>query len=202
MRLTRLSLRNYRVYEEQLDLELPAGLVGIYGPNGAGKSCLIESVRFCLWGKSRTGNTDVRTTGVGADCVVEVEFEHEGHLYAVRRMLTGINATPKAAALADGKQVAEGPRDVGRYVQSILGMDDAAFRASVFAEQKQLAAFSVQTPERRRELVLRLLGITPLDKARDEARRDARAAAEQHDQLRGLLPDREALTEDRAAAER
>nr|MBA3303090.1 SMC family ATPase [Acidimicrobiia bacterium] len=147
MRLTRLSLRNYRVFEDQLDLELPAGLVGIYGPNGAGKSYLVEAIRFCLWGKSRTGNLDVRTSGVGADCVVEVEFEHEGHLYEIRRMLTGINATHKASAMANGAQLAEGPSDVGKYVQSILGMDDAAFRASVFAEQKQLAAFSAETPE-------------------------------------------------------
>ncbi|MCI3948316.1 MAG: hypothetical protein K0R11_250 [Acidimicrobiales bacterium] len=202
MRLTRLFLRNYRVYEDPLELELPAGLVGIYGPNGAGKSVLVEAIRFALWGKSRTGLSDVRTSGVAADCTVELEFEHEGHLYAVRRSLTGINATPKAAAFADGAQLAEGSRDVGRYVQSILGVDDAAFRASVFAEQKQLAAFSAQAPEKRRELVLRLLGITPLDKARDAARKDARALANQHDELRRVLPDVDVLAEERAEAER
>ena len=31
MQLTRLYLRNYRVYEDELDLALPPGLVGIYG---------------------------------------------------------------------------------------------------------------------------------------------------------------------------
>jgi exonuclease SbcC len=201
VRLTRLFLRNYRVYEEPLELELPAGLVGIYGPNGAGKSVLVEAIRFALWGKSRTGLSDVRTSGVAADCTVELEFEHEGHLYVVRRILTGINATPKAAAFADGAQMAEGARDVGRYVQSILGVDDAAFRASVFAEQKQLAAFSAQAPEKRRELVLRLLGITPLDKARDAARKDAKAMATQHDELRKLLPDLDALAEELDGAE-
>jgi exonuclease SbcC len=36
---------------------------------------------------------------------------------------------------------------------------------------------------------LQLLGITPLDAARDAARKDARSAREQHDKLRGLLPD-------------
>ena len=46
-------------------------------------------------------------------------------------------------------------------------MDDAAFRASVFAEQKQLTAFSLQAPNERKKLVLQLLGITPLDAARD-----------------------------------
>ena len=31
MQLTRLYLRNYRVYEEPLELELPPGLIGIFG---------------------------------------------------------------------------------------------------------------------------------------------------------------------------
>src|SRR5205085_7034341 len=80
MQLTRLYLRNYRVYEDELDLPLPPGLVGIYGANGTGKSYLIESVLWTLFGRSRTDKRDVRTSGVNAECVTEVEFEHEGHL--------------------------------------------------------------------------------------------------------------------------
>jgi exonuclease SbcC len=193
VRITRLALRNYRVYEQPLELEVPAGLVGIYGPNGAGKSYLIESILWTLFGRSRTTKEEVRTSGVLDDCVTEVEFEHEGHLYLVRRTVSGINATVRAEAHADRQQVAEGVRDTRRYVQSILGMDDTAFRASVFAEQKQLAAFSSQTPAERRGLVLQLLGITPLDAARDQARKDARSAREQHERLRALLPDLDQL---------
>ena len=69
MRLTRLYLRNFRVYEGPLELELPPGLIGIYGPNGAGKTTLLESIRWALWGKGKTGNDDIRTSGVGGDCV-------------------------------------------------------------------------------------------------------------------------------------
>jgi exonuclease SbcC len=188
VRITRLYLRNYRVYEE-LDLEMPAGLVGVFGPNGAGKSALLESLLWTLWGRSRTRNEEIRTTGVNADCISEVEFEHEGHLYSVRRTITGINSTVKAEAFADRLQVANGVRDVKQYVHSVLGMDDAAFRASVFAEQKQVAAFSTKTPKERRDLVLKLLGITPLDGARDAARRDAKVARDDVDRLRGMLPD-------------
>jgi DNA repair exonuclease SbcCD ATPase subunit len=193
VRITRLYLRNYRVYEDELDLELPPGLVGIYGPNGSGKSLLIESILWGLYGYSRTAKEQVRTAEVGGDCVTEVEFEHEGHLYLVRRTLSGINSTVKAQAEADGAQVAEGIQSVRQYVHSVLGMDSQAFRASVFAEQKQIAAFSQQRPGERRDLVLRLLGITPLDKARDEARHDARAANEAFQQARRVLPDLDAL---------
>jgi len=199
----RIGLRNYRVYEKPLDLEVPPGLVGIYGANGAGKSYLVESLLFALWGRSRTSIPDVRTTGVGGDCVAEVEFEHEGHLYVVRRTVTGVNSTVRASAYADGRQMAEGVRDTSRYVHSILGMDDAAFRSSVFAEQKQIAAFSVQRPQQRKDLVLKLLGVMPLDTARDDARRDARAARERLEGLTAVLPDVEQLrheADDAAAA--
>ena len=193
MLLTRISLRNYRVYEHALDLELPPGLIGIYGPNGSGKSTLLEAILFALWGKARTGKEDVRTAGVGGECVAEVSFEHEGHLYLVRRSLTGINLTAKAEVHCDGLAMAEGVRDASRYLHHVLGMDDAAFRASVFAEQKQLAAFSDKTPAERRQLVLQLLGITPLDSAREAARKDARETRQQHDRLRGMLPDLDQL---------
>ncbi|HUR23393.1 MAG TPA: AAA family ATPase, partial [Acidimicrobiales bacterium] len=106
MRVTRLHLRNYRVFEDDLDLEIPPGLVGIYGLNGAGKSALIESIRFTLYGKSRTQMDEVRTSGVNAECLTEVEFEHEGHLYLVRRTISGANSQVKAEAHADGQQVA------------------------------------------------------------------------------------------------
>ncbi len=193
MLIKRLYLRNFRVYEEELDLELPPGLVGIYGPNGAGKSTLLEAILFTLWGKARTTKEYIRSAGVGGECVTEVEFEHEGHLYLVRRKLKGINSAVTVEAHCDGLLMSTGTRDAEHYVESVLGLDDAAFRASVFTEQKQLAAFSSQSPAERRRLVLQLLGITPLDGARDAARKDARTLTGDHDRLRGMLPDLAAI---------
>ena len=198
MLVQRIYLRNYRVFEQELELAMPPGLVGVYGPNGAGKSTLLESVLWALWGRSRTPKEQVPSAGARGECVSEVTFEHEGHLYLVRRTISGANATVRAQAHCDGLAMAEGVRDTARYVHSVLGMDDAAFRASVFAEQKQLAAFSDQGPADRRKLVLALLGVTPLDTARDRARADARETAERHRQLRALLPD---LAEARTAAD-
>jgi len=205
VRVTRLFLRNYRVYEDPLELEIPPGLVGVFGANGAGKSYLLESILWAIYGHTRTSKDDVRTTGVNGECVVEVQFEHEGHLYDVRRTISGVNHTVKAQALVDGAQVAEGVRDTAHYMHSVLGMDAVAFRSSVFAEQKQVAAFSDKAPAERQKLVLKLLGITPLDVARDAARKDARETQQHLDKLRGMLPDldalRTALDEARAMAE-
>ncbi len=189
MLIDRIYLRNYRVFEDELELLLPPGLVGVYGPNGAGKSTLLESILWTLWGKARTGKEEVTSSGTHGECVAEMTFEHEGHVYLVRRTIAGVNATVRAEAHCDGLAMAEGVRDTGRYVHSVLGMDDGAFRASVFAEQKQLDAFSSQSPADRRKLVLALLGVTPLDVARDKARADAREVNAQHGRLRGMLPD-------------
>ena len=77
--------------------------MGIYGPNGAGKSTLLEAILFTLWGKSRTTKDQIRSSGTGGDCVTEVHFEHEGHLYLVRRSLKGANSNVTVEAHCDGR---------------------------------------------------------------------------------------------------
>lgn len=194
MRIARLVLKNFRVYET-LDLEIPAGVVGIYGPNGSGKSTLLDAVLWSLFGISRTAKGGLRSDGITDECSCELTFEHEGHLYEIHRALKGINDTVTAEAICDGLQVAGGARDVGRYVTQVLGMNDDAFRSSVFCEQKQLDAFSREhKPAERRRLVLSLLGIEPLDRACDTARKQARTSL-------GLLGAAQQVLADPAALE-
>lgn len=194
MRIARLQLRNFRVFHE-LDLELPPGVVGIYGPNGSGKSTVLDALMWSLFGVSRTPKDGVRSDNTNGDCWSIVTFEHDGHLYEVRRTLSGSNSV-KAEALWNGEQVAAGVGDVKKYLHQILGLDAAAFRASVFCEQKQLDAFTGRRPEERKKLVLDLLGISPLDVARDTARQAAREARTSLETSRKLLVDLDALSEE------
>ena len=188
MEVRSISLRNFRVFET-LDLEVPPGLVGIYGPNGAGKSSLLEAITWALYGRARTPKQGIATSGSTGECVVELGLDHDEHHYVIRRTISGMNHTVKARVTSAGQVVANGPTEVGRYVRALLGMDENSFRSSVFAEQKQLAAFSDHTADQRRRLVLSLLGITPIEKARDEARADARSAENDYRRLVGSLPD-------------
>ncbi|HEV7688973.1 MAG TPA: SMC family ATPase, partial [Acidimicrobiia bacterium] len=137
MRVTRLSLRNFRVFPE-LDLELPPGVVGVYGPNGAGKSTLVESILWALFGVARAPKDSLRSDGATGETVAIVEFEHDGHLYEVTRSLSGAANGVKAEAACDGQRVAAGAVAVRQYVHQVLGMSAEAFRSSVFCEQKQL----------------------------------------------------------------
>lgn len=200
MRITRLSLRNFRVFAD-LDLGLPDGVVGIFGPNGSGKSTLVEAITWALFGVARTGKDALRADGSEGECRVVVEFDHDGHLYEVTRALSGTTANVSAEAACDGLRLAAGATSVRQYVHQVLGMSADAFRASVCCEQKQVDAFSGRRPEERRRLVLDLLGITPLDRARDAARAKARAAAEAVEAARLVLGDLDTLADEVATLE-
>jgi exonuclease SbcC len=189
-----LALRNYRVFEE-VDLELPARVIGIFGENGAGKSTLMEAIAFALYGvdAARTKKQQIRTHGVLTDCEVRLVFEHGGQPYEVRRTIRGRGHAPDAVLFGGGLQLAAGTTEVEAEVRRLLHMDLHVFRASVFAEQKQVDAFSSMRPAERKEMALRLLGIKPVDDARTLARSEARRTTEASEQLAGAIGDLAAL---------
>ncbi|MGH2589307.1 MAG: AAA family ATPase, partial [Actinomycetota bacterium] len=190
MRILEISLRNYRVFEE-VDLELPARVIGVFGENGAGKSSLLESIAFSLYGvdAARTKKQEIRTHGVLTDCEVRVAFEHAGQQFEVRRTIKGRGHTPEAELFGGRLLLASGTTDVDAEVRRLLHMDLHVFRSSVYAEQKQLDAFSDLSPARRKEMALRLLGIKPVDDARTAARRESRATKETAAQLADAVAD-------------
>jgi DNA repair protein SbcC/Rad50 len=188
MHLRSLSLRNYRVYRS-VDLEFPDGLIGIYGPNGSGKSTLIESLRWALYGDSRTDKWELRSAGVGEDVRVELVFEHEGNTYDVRRRLKGRNLTPEVEVFLNGQLAAQSVREANAYLARVVGMDQRAFLASVCAQQKELTAFATMLPSDRRRLVLDLLGVSPVERALAKVREQARDARTAATGARAGLPD-------------
>src|SRR6266545_4650146 len=197
MHLRSLSLRNYRVYRE---LEFPDGLVGIYGPNGSGKSTLIESIRYALYGDSRTDKAELRSAGVREDLRVELVFEHEGNTYDVRRRLKGLNLTPEVEVYRNGQLAVQSVREANAFVGRVLGMDQRAFLASVCAQQKELTAFTGMVPSDRRRLVLDLLGVSPVERALAKVREEARGARDRAGGARAQLPDLPAAEAEAAEA--
>ena len=121
MRVLELSLRNYRIFEE-VDLELPARVIGIFGVNGAGKSTLMESIAFACYGvdAARTRKQEIRTHGVLTDCEVRLVFEHAGQPYEVRRTIGGKGHTPGAELFGGGMTLATGTTEVDA---EIVGTD-------------------------------------------------------------------------------
>src|SRR5919201_522149 len=191
MHLRSLSLRNYRVYRE-LDLEFPDGLIGIYGPNGSGKSTLVESLRFGLYGDSRTDKGELRSADVREDLRVELTFEHEDNTYEVRRRLKGLNLTPEVEVFRNGQLAVQSAREATAFLTRVLGMDQRAFLASVCAQQKELTAFAGMAAAETAAAAL-AQARRRAELARAEAERERRASAgheeraQQADALRGQL---------------
>ncbi len=93
MRPIRLTMRAYGPYagEQVVDFErLGAhGLFLIHGRTGSGKSTVLDAMCFALYGETsgneREGKDAVSTLDPFGGTVVELEFEHVGRLYRVRR---------------------------------------------------------------------------------------------------------------------
>ena len=197
MQLRSIHLRNYRKYGNQI-IDLPPGIIGVVGRNGSGKSTLIEAIGWCLYGSNaaRTSSEEIRTAGTaGGDCSVTLEFVLGSDAVRVVRELKGKNASVRASVFLNGSASAHvrGSKDVSDYIARRTGMDRVAFFASVFAQQKELNAFSELRPGERKKTIMRLLRIDRIDEALSAVREDVRRGGERIRMLKENLKDMDEL---------
>lgn len=202
MRLSKMTLRNYRKYQD-VSIDFPDGLIGIIGPNGAGKSTLLEAVAWALYGNpaARTSKEEIKRQGAKLKdiCEVTLEMELGGTNYQIIREIRGKDSSSDAAIyVPDGKDggkkcTARGSRDTLKYVNRMLGMDREAFFTSFFAKQKELNALSDLKPAERKSLIIRMLEIDNIDKAIEHLRTDLRELTAHIDILRTTQKDKTAL---------
>jgi len=195
MRFHRIRLQYYRKFKSA-DISFPDGLVGIVGPNGVGKSTIIEAVAWALFGNEdpivRTSKETIRSSFASSSdpCKVELEFELGGVPYRIVREMRGVNLVSKAEAYASGRLEADSVDAVRSYVTKLLGMDYKSFFISIFARQKDLAALSSIQPNRRKELIIRMLNLDRVDEAIRKAGEVARDSNKKIEGMReGLVDD-------------
>ncbi|MCU0860454.1 MAG: SMC family ATPase [Thermoplasmata archaeon] len=194
MRVSTLSLRNYRRFRE-LDLEFPDGVVGILGPNGAGKSTIIESIAWALFGNveeaTRTDKESIKRVGAAADepCSVTLEFELNGVEYRIEREMRGKNLTPKAILRTKEAVLASSEKDSTAKIEKLIGMDYKSFFTSVFARQKDLSALQDAQPGERRKTVLKMLRIDAVDAVLQLVRDDRREVSKRIEWAQKQLQD-------------
>lgn len=204
MYLRSIQLENYRKFEFA-QVEFPDGIVGVIGNNGVGKSTLVEAIAWALYGSeaSRTTKEEIRRLTAGSQdvCRAILEFELAGNNFRVVRQMKGESLTGDASVIVDGNVVARGIKAVKDYVERSLGMDYKAFITSFYAPQKELNVLSDFQPYRRKELLVRMLGIENIDSALKSLREDKRELEIKSETTTALLKDLKVLKTERKEKE-
>ncbi|MGQ9790794.1 MAG: ATP-binding protein [Armatimonadota bacterium] len=168
MNLLRLQLSNFRQYID-IDITFDKGITAIIGANGSGKSTLLEAICWALYGAEalRTKIDEVRplfisgldassSGGRGTNPKAILTFSLGENTYEVER-------TPLGARLyrlqSEREAIADGTTPVNQTVQRLLGgMTYRQFLTSFFAQQGELEFLNFDKA-RRRDEVLRMLGL-------------------------------------------
>lgn len=221
-----LKIRGFRSYENA-DLELPPGAVAIVGrdtttglSNGAGKSTIMHAIEACLFGTS--GDRDGRikfSDQVNRDSltgVVELELDHRGRRYRVRRSYTRSGSRGKPGLdfeiagydvdeLRAGIAIAQQGIDPGDFhekwqpltqgsidatqtlIEQTLAISKATWRASVYLAQNDPASFPAADRIERRRLLQTALGLDRYATAADLVKTDRQEAERTVNELAGRI---------------
>ena len=210
----RIRCENYRSFHD-LDLQLPTGTLAILGANGAGKSSIVNVLELALFGPPSRNLGDYLTDGAVGDLMVELELEHRGDLYRVRR---SYSARGRGSAKVDFEYVMplipdpdeeydegvvpgshwapltrETAAETQALIEQTLGLSRATFRASAFLAQGDGAAFTEASPRDRKAILAECVGLDQWDRLHARVKTD-RAAAES-EVSRGTLAIEQATEE-------
>ncbi|WP_420631395.1 AAA family ATPase [Candidatus Leptofilum sp.] len=176
---TKLEISNFLSYRETAVLPF-AGihLACISGANGAGKSTILDSITWVLFGQSRSRSDDDLVNRLSAiddeAAEVSLEFELESTLYKVTRSKRKGKITRLDLQIAAGdnawKTLTEGKlRDTQAAIENLLRMNYDTFINASFLLQGKADEFTTKTPNRRKEILADLLGVTVWEKYRELA---------------------------------
>lgn len=216
----RVRASNYRTFAS-IDLDLPAGCVGVLGHNGAGKSSIVNAIDLALFGPEGRSWQPYLTVGEETELMVELEFEHAGALYRVRRgysakgagkstldlekqwsssTTNGRGLTASTAHAAGWEALTLGSaKETQALLEQLLGFSRRTFGASSFLRQSDGGAFCEADPRDRKRILADALGLDRFEQLLAAVRRDRRAAEQETARIDGRLAG---ATRERLAAER
>ncbi len=202
MKLVTLNLTGYRQFLEPMALHFPDGLSGICGPNGVGKSKLIEAIGYALYGAAspvlpkgdKVTDLPSRACPVGqAAARVELLLEVRGQRYEIIRSRREVTIRLQGAA----ELLATGAKAVTAKVIELLHLSPAAYYGTFVAQQKEVAGLQTLSPDERKRLVNRLIGIEQVEHALKLAEDERKNCSNRLEIARGsqVKSSSEAITE-------
>ena len=196
MRPLRLELEGFGAFRDPTTIDFEgADLFALTGATGSGKSTVIDAMCFVLYGCiPRYDDRRLVAPAISqsrAEARVRLDFSVGDGRYTavrvVRRTKTG--ATTKEARLerADGELLAGNEKEVTATVEALLGLSFEHFTTCVVLPQGEFARFLHDKPERRQDLLVKLLDLAVYGRMGERARSRARAAKEQALVIEGRL---------------
>lgn len=172
----RVKIKNI-LSHESTEIQFPLGLTALIGPNGAGKSSIIDSIVYALLfnpqsARSFRGGGRRSLLRIGTnDGLIEVELNVGGKSYIVQRILSSTKSESAVLIEVDGDKkrvLASSVSRVLEFVKEILGIPSLeSIRYTIVSRQNELTSFIEETSSNRREMILRLLGLDEIEKAKE-----------------------------------
>lgn len=127
MIIRRAQVSHYRCLADPIEVTFAPGLNVIHGPNETGKTTLLRALRDGLTLKARQGGARLNamlTRGNTEPPTVELELEHDGAVYVVRKVFRG--ADGRAVLTKQAEQSSEELRDdaAEAALRAVLGVRD------------------------------------------------------------------------------
>jgi exonuclease SbcC len=211
----RLELTNFLSYRDTAVLDFEnIHLACISGLNGAGKSSVLDAITWALFGRSRSKSDDdlvnrlAALGGNGAD--IKFTFSLEEIVYRVIRRKTPGKTSLLELQMEAGsnqwKTLSEsGVRETQAALEKLLRMNYETFINASFLLQGKADEFTTKSPNRRKEILADLLGVSQWDQFREIAanrRKEAEGQLALHDGMLGEIeselaeePERERAVE-------
>lgn len=188
MRISNISIENFKTLRGKQEYEFPDGIIGIVGANGQGKSTFTNAIAWALYGPlalpKKSGSANVVSWGAAKKAEVRLNFEMDGHDYQlVRTQGRSSDAHLTGALIADGSEA------VTKAVETILGVDRVGFLASVFSRQLDLMGLASLSEGDRTSTVIRLKGLDRITKAVDKIGKSSGESKRSLAAIRAALPD-------------
>lgn len=178
--IKRVKLRNILSHEVS-EIEFGTGLTAIVGPNGAGKSTIVDAIVYALFARgTRTvvrgrSKRDIIRRG-STEGEIEVDIDIGGQIYRVRRILSTLRAEDAQLYQLDrdghrARLIATGVENVVERILRFFGVPSPeTIRYTIISRQDELTKLLDLRPAERKDLILKLLGLHDLEKAREVLR--------------------------------
>lgn len=178
MKPRKLTISAFGPYADEVSLDFTrldaSGLFLISGDTGAGKTTIFDAISFALYGEASGGagrrpSKSFRSdyAEAGTPTFVELEFEHRGELYKIRRnpeyqrpKKRGEGFVTQGAAVVFSRErdgaILTAQDAVAKVIQSLLGLDRAQFAQTVMIAQGDFLKILTASSSERRMLFQKL----------------------------------------------